>query len=364
VGNLRMPSFYVTISDVQMTLVGTLALYLFITSRELWLLPVGFLSGFVRSGLPEAVALLVLFPRRHAAAPREPARGWFAAGVAAFAVVAIAAGCIWHGDRLRQFTPADHLLWMSALILCAYVGAALYFLLRELTLADLRPRLADAGKALLVVVGVALVLKLVAGPSILPLAGFVRELVGTGTYLPGISLVALVVYYGPGFLLVILLFPHLATAAGTFGPGLVAFLSLGVCMTMFSESRVAAVYVPAFLAMTTLVLSEMRELARWGYYVTAALCVLFSKIWLPMRWSDSYNTRTFAEFPEQLYFMNFGPYMTNQTFVLRDLHSNPEPHHARPGAAWRRRAPQWPAATGAPRLGTHRVNAKPSVLIT
>ena len=71
--------------------------------------------------------------------------------------------------------------------------------------------------------------------------------------------------------------------------------------------------------MVTLVLSEMRELARWGYYVTAALCVLFSKIWLPMAWGQygSEGAATYAQFPEQLYFMNFGAYMTAQTFMLQ-----------------------------------------------
>jgi hypothetical protein len=315
VGNLRMPAFYVTISDVQMTLVGTLVLYLFLKSRQLALVPVGFLSGFVRAGLPEATALLVLFPRRHAAANQGWGRGWLGAVVAAFAVIAIAAAYIWHLGSMRN-TPVPDLRWLALLILCAYVGTALYFLLRDLTIADLRPRLADVGKAVLVVLPVVIALKLVAGPSSLPLPDFVREMVGTGTYLPGVSLVALVVYYGPGFLLVFLLLPRIAKAAGTFGPGLLAFLSLGVCLTMFSESRLAAVYVPAFVAMVTLVLSEMRGLARWGYYVTAAVCVLFSKIWLPMRWNDSYSERHF-QFPEQLYFMNFGQYMSIQTFALQ-----------------------------------------------
>jgi hypothetical protein len=36
-----------------------------------------------------------------------------------------------------------------------------------------------------------------------------------------------------------------------------------------------------------------------------------------MRWSDSYSTVTYAGFPEQLYFMNFGPYMSMQTFSLQ-----------------------------------------------
>jgi hypothetical protein len=321
VGNLRMPAFYVTISDVQMTLVGTLALYLFIKSRQSWLLPLGFLSGFVRAGLPEAVALLVLFPRRQPAPSQDASRqdrsrGWFGAATAAFAVVAIAATSIWYIEHLQRFTVAGHLLWVSVLILCVYVGTALYFLLRGLPIADLRPRLADVGKAVLVVLPVAIVLKLVASPSVLPPMDFIREVVGTGTYFPGVSLVAMVVYYGPGFLLLILLFPRCAKAAERFGPGLLAFLSLGICMTMFSESRIAAVYVPAFLFVVTLVLSDMRELARWGYYATAALCVLFSKIWLPMRWSDSYS-ETFSRFPEQLYFMNFGPYMSVQTFALQ-----------------------------------------------
>jgi hypothetical protein len=317
VGNLRMPAFYVTISDVQMTFVGALALYLFFKSRQLSLLPVGFLSGFVRSGLPEAVALFVLFPRRHAATNQDRKRDWLGAVIATCAMIAIAAAYTWHINTTVRPFPSTALRWVSLLILCGYVGAAFYFLHRELTIADLRPRPADVGKALLVVIPVVVVLKLVAGPSSLSLSDFVRNVVETGTYLPGISLVALVVYYGPGFLLAILLLPRWAKAAGTFGPGLLAFLSLGVCMTMFSESRIAAVYVPAFLSMVALALSEMRELARWGYYVTAALCILFSKVWLPMRWSDSYSTVTYAGFPEQLYFMNFGPYMSMQTFSLQ-----------------------------------------------
>jgi hypothetical protein len=167
-----------------------------------------------------------------------------------------------------------------------------------------------------VVVLVVSVLNLVAAPSAMPLTKVVRTMVETGTFLPGVSLVGLVVYYGPGFLLVMLLFPRCAKAAATFGPGLTAFLSLGICMTMISESRIAAVYVPAFLAMVTLLLCEMRELARWGYYVTAALCVVFSKVWLPIAWSDSYS-RPFTEFSEQVYFMNFGPFMSIQTFALQ-----------------------------------------------
>ena len=51
--NLKLPGFYVTIGDVQMTLCGTVFLHLFLTSRQRTLVPAGFLSGFVRSGLPQ-----------------------------------------------------------------------------------------------------------------------------------------------------------------------------------------------------------------------------------------------------------------------------------------------------------------------
>jgi hypothetical protein len=239
--------------------------------------------------------------------------------MALLAAVAIAATYIWYHSKSLRHASVTDVRWLSLLILSAYVGTALYFLLRELTLADLRPRLVDVAKALLVVLSVPIVLKLVAAPSSLSFGYFVYALVTTGTAFPGVSLVAMVVYYGPGFLLLILLFPRCAKAAATFGPGLIVFLSLGVGMSMFSESRIAAAYVPAFLCVVTLALSEMRELARWGYYVTAALCVLFSKIWLPMAWGEygSEGAATYAQFPEQLYFMNFGAYMTAQTFMMQ-----------------------------------------------
>jgi hypothetical protein len=183
---------------------------------------------------------------------------------------------------------------------------------------DAIPKLRHVLSALAVVAAVRIILWTFAGPTNLSYLEFFNRGIFTGSAFPGISLLAHVVYWGPGILLVILLWPKVADAARELGTGFVAMLALGVCLSIFSESRTITAYIPGFILALTLALSRIEHLRQWGFVACAVLCVLFSKVWMQMaapdRFFDGQGMR-----PLQRYFMNFGPWISPQAYVWQGL---------------------------------------------
>jgi hypothetical protein len=316
-----MPSFYVTISDVPLTFVGVAALYLYLEQRWRLLMLLSFLSGFIRSGLPQLIGLLLAFPsdRRIAEQPKRMTLGWIAAAVGG-GVLTVAA--IYYGLIRKEVWVQDGLLWarpLSVLILCGYVTAGLYFLFRHLKWQDVMPGISDLAKAIIPIVAVIVMLKLFSGPSDLDNAEFFRRSMLTGLIFPGLSLLAHIVYFGPGVILAILLWRRVATEAFELGVGFVLVLALGVCLSINSESRTLQQYIPALTLAVTLAVAKCDRLPQWGYYLTAILCVIFAKIWMAMAGTDRIFDGQHHAFPEQRYFMNFGPWMSLQTYVWQGV---------------------------------------------
>jgi hypothetical protein len=125
------------------------------------------------------------------------------------------------------------------------------------------------------------------------------------------------VYFGPAILLMLLIWPRVSAAARELGVGFVVFLTLGLCVSLNSESRVITQYIPGFALALSLALSRMPDLPRWGWGATGIFCVAFSKVWMSMSGPDRIFSGKFFEFPEQRYFMNFGPWMSLQTYLIQ-----------------------------------------------
>ncbi len=323
VGNLKMPSFYVIIGDLPMLLFGVGAIYLYLANRRGWLMGFGILSGFIRSGLPEMAALLLMFPHvTHGTRSSSGGHlGYVAAGLGGAILAAGVAYCI---DDPQHLLYTQHLQdsvavrLLSGAIACAYVTVGLYFLFRRVRLDDAIPQIRHVLSALAVVAGVATPLWLFAGPTDLSYLEFFKRGVYTGSAFPGISLVAHIVYFGPGILLVILLWPKVADAARELGTGFVAMLGLGVCLSIFSESRTITAYIPAFILALILALARMGHLRKWGFVACATLCVLFSKVWMQMAVTDRFFDGP-GLVPLQRYFMNFGPWFSPRSYLWQGL---------------------------------------------
>jgi len=320
VSNLKMPAFYVPMNDSLLLLCGVAALYLYLENRRAGLMGVGVVSGFVRPGLPELSALLLAFPRSKAKSSDSSILGYITAGLAGSI---LGAGVAYYTSTDARFTlSAPEFLhssapvrWLSGAIVCAYVTAGLYFLFRRVAFENAIPKPSNvlSGLAVLAVVW-AILWTFAPGPSELTRLGFFRGAILTALALPGISLVSHVVYFGPGILLLILLWPKVAEAANELGIGFVAMLALGICLSVFSESRTITHYIPAFILALTLALAGMKHLRQWGLWTCGALCILFSKVWMQMAAPDP-----FFDGPMQRYFMNFGPWMSQAAYLWQGL---------------------------------------------
>jgi hypothetical protein len=317
VGNLKMPSFYVIIGDLPMLLFGVGAIYLYLANRRAWLMGFGIVSGFIRPGLPEMAALLLMFPHvTHGTRSSSGGHlGYVAAGLGG---AILAAGVAYYINDPRHLQDSVAVRLLSGAIACAYVTVGLYFLFRRVRLDDVIPQIRHVLSALAVIAGVAIPLWLFASSTDLNYLEFFKRGIHTGSAFPGISLVAHTVYFGPGLLLVILLWPKVADAARELGPGFVAMLGLGVCLSIFSESRAITPYIPAFILALTLALARMEHLRQWGFVACAVLCVLFSKVWLQMAMTDQFFDGP-GVLPLQRYFMNFGPWITPQSYLWQGM---------------------------------------------
>lgn len=98
------------------------------------------------------------------------------------------------------------------------------------------------------------------------------------------------------------------------GMGLTVVMIVGVVLSINPESRRLINLLPFFVAFTV----KAVESLRWNasrYWLMAGLSLLFSKIWLPI------NTRPLEgsplDFPLQRYFMNHGPWMSNQMYLIQ-----------------------------------------------
>jgi hypothetical protein len=326
VGNLKILSFYVIIGDSPMLLFGVSAIYLYLAGRSIWLMALGVASGFIRPGLPELSALLLVFPRMAPKAKSSSghALGYVAAGLAGSILAAGFAYYTLMDARLIVNDPEFlhgpvALRWLSGAIVCAYVTVGLYFLFRRVDFKDAIPKPGHVLSGLAVVASVMAILWVLApGATEVSQLEFFRRGILTGSALPGISLVSHVVYFGPGILLVILLWPKVADAAAELGTGFVAMLALGVCLSIFSESRAITPYIPGFILALTLALARMEHLRQWGFVASAALCVLFSKVWMQMSAPDPFFDGPGLR-PMQRYFMNFGPWISPQAYVWQGL---------------------------------------------
>jgi hypothetical protein len=137
----------------------------------------------------------------------------------------------------------------------------------------------------------------------------------TGIAKPGVFLVAHAVYFGPIVLLGIANWPTVADAARQMPPRGVLGLSLTLTLGVTSESRHLIAFAPLFVTVVVAALERQRAW-KWPLVVAFTLAsILGSKCWLPPPYGPF--SGAFAEFPDQYYFMNQGPWMSAWSYAVQ-----------------------------------------------
>ncbi len=130
---------------------------------------------------------------------------------------------------------------------------------------------------------------------------------------PAIFFVAHVVYFGPIVVAAVLLWPEVARNVRTLGLGAVLAAVLALLMGMTSESRHLAPFIPLLVAMTIQAM-ERASLSTRHDVVFVLLALFVSKVWLPINAGPFRGVP--AEFPDQFYFMNQGPWMSGFSYFV------------------------------------------------
>ncbi len=294
-------------------------------------------------------ALLFLFPRRPAlesynpdTAPADPRRrhlvvARLVTGVALCGMALLVCrgeffGVVPRAALLRHGSPQAFLSEVIVPLLplsVACAGLYLYFglagLLNDRRLFDLRAgltrrALARVGVLAAVYLGIQVgylqLRYLFPRPGeVMNAAHFLELVLISGVAKPLLFLVAHAAWYGPLILAAALLWKRVCREAQRYGAGLVLTLAFGLLLALNPESRQTLMVFPALALLTVKVL----EARPWGFGRLAAFAVLalaLSRAWLPLDIVPWPEEDRIAEFPMQLFFMNFGGYMTRAGYAI------------------------------------------------
>ena len=143
---------------------------------------------------------------------------------------------------------------------------------------------------------------------------FVRN---TGQYAivnPLVSVVSHVFYFGPLVVLTILFWNNVVSIAKQYGPGLMLFLMFNALLSIASESRGLMAAWPVFAILTCEAISRRGISLRMAYSLLG-IGLLISRFWLSINGKENW-TGPYTEFPYQMYFMNFGPWLSNSMYYV------------------------------------------------
>jgi hypothetical protein len=128
---------------------------------------------------------------------------------------------------------------------------------------------------------------------------------------PLAPVVAHVMYIGPGFLLIGMYYKEYITQVINWGDSSIVYLSICVVLLLLgSETRQFIHVFPFLMIMLIKTLSNFTiKLKQVLGFI--ALCLVMSKCWLPINREGIFSLYDYGHFPDQLYFMNQGPFCSD-----------------------------------------------------
>jgi hypothetical protein len=322
---LKWSSYHSILTDMPAYLTGMLTVCFFVRRSRLGLALTALVGAFV---WPTAVALalpLLLFPRPLAGtAPFREAKRWPGAigVVAAGTFLLYTINLLGHGYVIPFGAEQPLVPWLplSFLIAALYLGLGLRSLLSAdfLVLPSAWARSFDGPGALLAVAVFLVVRGLYAllsnGQHSYDLMHRLEFTVATGVAKPAAFFLANLVFYGPFFVLALILWPRVRRLIHGYGPGPTLCALLGLGLGLCSEPRSLLNLYP--LLVLFVVLASITLSPRRGAVAALVIVALVSsKVWWPI--NSGTLTGYPSEFPHQTLSMSYGPYMTPESYWVQ-----------------------------------------------
>lgn len=146
---------------------------------------------------------------------------------------------------------------------------------------------------------------------------------------PGQSVLFHIIYYGLPFMIMSLFWHRLLDVIAKLGIGVCLMLMAVLLQAVNSETRQMANMLPLFALISAAIINTM-SLRKRQVLVLSAVAILLSKAWLLFRYIDpgyvqkedlypmkDFANKGFLNWPQQAYFMNFGPWASNFSYVIQ-----------------------------------------------
>jgi hypothetical protein len=322
---MKMTFYSPVLTDTTALTAGMFLLYGYLAgcTRLVWL--VGIVGAFSWPMVLPMAFVLLAFPRAAVEPAGDTSRvplWWCIAGG-----LAIALTSAWRVLFVRQTIDGAEPVWYSwmplaAALLCAYLAVAAWWLIDRDAVSRLRrpfhqSRSRAAMSALSLLAVVVFLRAVVFAPSGAPgytLKQFLCAILVSAVAKPGICLVAHVVYFGPIVLATVFLWPQVCKRMRRQGLAMVIVAGAAVLLSVASESRQLLSFLPLLAAFAVQAIDDLPR-RRWHDMTFLATGVVLSKCWLPLNVGPL--TGNLLEFPDQLYFMNQGPWMSNLAYLIQ-----------------------------------------------
>lgn len=339
--NLKMAFYYPTLTDTTAFTLGLLILYFYVNGGKKCLLLTTVIGAFTYPTLLYAGLVLFLFPMNNKisiTAETTTKKLNLLLAIVQSVVITTLSVVIWHQhDWLgaARALGSDYslpVLGLSTIALFLYLTAGLYpmssyyrsILVNFKNLFSFK-RIVISG---LVYVFVKLSIKWISSPDItsgLTIWEYIIHIAGQALAYPFVFIISHVIYFGPIVCLLIFLWKdalrHLIKERAI---GLFFLTGIYILLSIGSESRQLVNFLPIAVYMVAEVLN--RKILSSHFILAFTLISLFiSKFWFPINhgveWPSLLTNppEMTLQFPLQWFFMNHGPWISHQMFVINAI---------------------------------------------
>jgi hypothetical protein len=322
--------YYPVATDQTAFVLGLLLLYFFLKNNKIGLLITTILGSFTWPLMMYYGVFLYIFPKKAIEKEKAGARLILPFSILFVCGLLILFIKVYNDEKTIGLLEAvgaaqvvDSVIYLSMLTVLAYIFYGLKIALDNIGFPSFQSILKSTSASrfvvgLLVLILVTSIVSLLTDdPGVLSIQWFLEGIALNSIVRPFGSLVANVIYYGPVLLLTLFLWKPFIQIVRQHGLGLSFFIVGNFFLSINAESRMLMPTLPFFVVFTALATQELKWKASI-YWFLGIVSFLFSKIWLLMNTTEP-MTGVPLQFPLQYIFMNHGPWMSNQMYVIQGI---------------------------------------------
>lgn len=318
--------YYPTLTDQTAIILGIFLLFFYLKKKPLAVFITGLIGSFTWPYFYIGALFFLAFPRTRTAIAEKAAPDRYVKPLALIISLSILILTFYYHYFMKNFLRPDLIQTIEPLVPISFLSIgllvyfAIFFLLGQKDLSSYKEDIQHINLKWLLIGSVCYLLIKTIASNIGDNLGTTSSTAAYGLLFqislvrPLNSIVSLFVYFGPIVILIVFFWKKIVRVVGGLGTGMILyFLFYTIQFIIIAESRQVVSAFPIFLALAVKALDTID----WNYpklAIFTVMSLLISRYWLPINGQKFFGPLT--EFPYQMYFMNFGPWMSNSMFLI------------------------------------------------